>query len=54
MSFAGFSKIIAPRAQRKSTPGAEKLCHGRGEFALSKTFPGGLPGGLLGLEFIDT
>ena len=30
------------------------LCPGGGEFALSKEFPGGRPGGWLGLELTDT
>ena len=41
------STIFLPQGSTFFVPGAE-------EFALSKTFPGGLPGGLSGLEFTDT
>ena len=33
---------------------ALSLCLGSGEFALSKEFPGGFPGGWSGLELTDT
>ena len=46
----GFKTIFLPQGSGFRTffePGG-------GEFALSKTFPGGLPGGWSGLDFTDT
>ena len=58
--LAGFSKIIAPGVGLSTiflSPGvgvSHFLCAGGGggggEFALSKTFPGGLPGGVVRLR----
>ena len=44
------ARLFCPRVQDF----ALSLCPGDGEFALSKNFPGGLPGGWSGLELTDT
>ena len=61
MFLTGFLKIIAPGdgvLVRLFFPRGQgfalSLCPGDGEFALSKKFPGGLPGGMVRSELTDT